>query len=583
MARLDPHSYNDDTQVETASIAWYATIDFATRTINASVLLRFKEPGSGTLDLDTRGLVIDEIEDTQGVPLEFTLHPEEPTLGARLEVTLPDDTEAINIRYQTTPDASALQWLEPAQTAGKQHPFLFSQCQAVHARSIIPLQDTPRLRITFHAELDVPKPLRAVMAAAPGESQEFEDRTRERFDMPQPIPPYLIAFAVGDLASRDLSPRSRVWAEPSVLDAAAHEFATVEDMMQAAEQLFGPYDWERFDLLTMPPSFPYGGMENPRLTFATPTVIAGDRSLVALVAHELAHSWTGNLVTNANAEHFWLNEGFTVYAERRIVEALYGAEIAALDAALGRRDLLAAIARFADRPQLTRLRTQLQGIDADDAYSQVPYEKGAAFLELLDATVGRPAFDAWLKRYLETFRFGAITTDDFTAHFEAAFPGTLAAVGASEWIDGEGLPANAPRAQSERLAAIEALAGAPPSQELGAKWNATEWVLYLESVPRPATHEHCALLERDFHLSDSKNYEILVAWLKLALESGYTSVVPRVDEVLSTVGRMKFVRPLFQALIANPATKDHARTLFERVKSTYHPIARGGVAAMFAR
>lgn len=558
MPRRDPHSYNDDTQVETESLAWKARVDFASKTIAAEATLLFRKPGGGSLDLDTRDLVIEAVSDLEHNALDFTLHAPEPFLGARLWIDLPASTRGVTIRYRTSPNASALQWLDPAQTAGKKHPFLFTQCQAIHARSVIPLQDTPRLRIRYAAELAVPPELRVVMAAS-----HVGDN---RFEMPQPIPPYLFAFAVGDLASRDLSPRSRVWAEPSVVDAAAYEFGEVESMIRAAESLFGPYDWDRFDILTMPPSFPYGGMENPRLTFLTPSVIAGDRSLVGVVAHELAHSWTGNLVTNANAEHFWLNEGFTVYAERRILEAIQGEEVAVLDAALGRRVLDESLARFASRPGLTRLRTHLAGIDPDDAYSQVPYEKGYFFLATLERAVGRPAFDAWLKTYLETFRFQAITTDDFLAHFERAFPKVIDMT----WIDGEGMP-EIPKPKSATLDAIEKLGATPPPDDVD--WTPLEWTLYLESVPRPAPAALCQAL--DTRLTSSTNYEVLVAWLTLALQSGYTQVVPRACEVLAATGRMKFLRPLYKEL-----PRDVATQVFARLRPTYHPIAQAMVESV---
>ena len=577
MARRDPHSYNDDTQVETESLSLTARVDFSTKTLHAEAVLAFRAPGGGTLDLDTRDLAIDAVADQDERPLDFVLHPAEPILGARLAISLPPGTRAVRIRYRTSPGASALQWLDPAQTSSGRHPFLFSQCQAIHARSVAPLQDTPRVRIRYTAELAIPRALRAVMAAAPGERTEDGDTAIERYAMPQPIPPYLLAFAVGELASRDLSPRSRVWAEPAMLDRAAHEFGGVEDMMVAAEALFGPYDWDRFDLLVLPPSFPYGGMENPRLTFVTPTAIAGDRSLVSLIAHELAHSWTGNLVTNANAEHFWLNEGFTVYAERRIVEALWGPEVAALHAALGRRNLEEEIVRFARTPALTRLRTHLAGVDPDEAFSRVPYEKGYFFLCALEEAAGRDAFSRWLRRYLDAFRFGAVTTDDFTAHLERELPGTLAAVDAPRWIDGEGIPDNAPRPRSERLDAIDHLAGALPTTDVARRWSPTEWQLYLESVPRPAPADHCRVLDEHFALTASTNHEVLVAWLVLALRSGHHGVLPRAEEVLSTVGRVKFLRPLYLALAADPRTRPDAARIFERAAAGYHPIARQAI------
>ena len=578
MTRLDPHSYADDRQPQTESFALTARVDFATKTITAEVVLTFREPGRGPLDLDTRDLTIERVEDARGRTVAFQLHPADAVIGSRLAITLPDTTPSIKIRYRTSPEASALQWLSPAQTRGGVHPYLFSQCQAIHARSLIPLQDTPRLRVRYTAELDVPSELVVVMAAA--------DRGRRgnvhRFEMPQPIPPYLFAFAIGDLASRDLSPRCRVWSEPSVVDKAAWEFADVEAMIGAAEALFGPYDWERFDILTMPPSFPYGGMENPRLTFITPTVLAGDRSLVSVIAHELAHSWTGNLVTNANAEHFWLNEGFTMYAERRITEALEGADMAALSAALGRRELDESFERFASRPGMTRLRTHLDGIDPDDGYSLIPYEKGYLFLVTIEAAVGRDVFARWLRTYLDAFRFGAITTEDFEAHIEKGLPGALAKVNARAWLDGEDLPANAPKPRSAKLAAIEALAGAVPDPKVAAAWSATEWNLYLESVPRPAPAATCKALDDQFKLSASNNFDILVPWLTLALRSGYHAVLPRVDQVVAEVGRMKYLRPLYTALAINSQTRDRAVATFARCRASYHPIARQMVEGVLA-
>ena len=582
MARRDPHSYNDDTQVETEHVALALRVDFAAHTLAGTATLAFKAPAAtaGPLDLDTRDLTIEAVTDADGHALPFTLHPAEPILGARLSIELPTGTTAVTIRYRTSPEASALQWLEPAQTLGGARPFLFSQCQAIHARSVVPLQDTPRLRIRYTAELTIPRELTAVMAAAHTGRTEITEHDGtsalavDRWEMPQAIPPYLLAFAVGDLASRDLSPRCRVWAEPAQLDAAAWEFAEVEEMITAAEALFGPYEWERFDVLTMPPSFPYGGMENPRLTFITPTVIAGDRSLVDVLAHELAHSWTGNLVTNANAEHFWLNEGFTVYAERRITEARHGVEVAALSAALGRRELEQAIARFAAHPELTRLHTQLAGVDPDDAYSVVPYEKGYAFLAAIEAWAGRPAFDEWLRAWLEMYRFGAATTDDFRAHLAWRLPGALEAVGADTWLEGEGLPASARPIRSARLDAIAAIGARVPTEEETETWSATEWQLYLEGLPRPTDVATCRALDARFALTARTNFDVLVTWLGVALAAGDHAVLDRVEEVLTTVGRMKYLRPLYAALAADAATRERARAIFAKARAGYHPIAR---------
>ena len=583
MARLDPHSYADDGQPQTEALSLKLRVNFQTRQLEGEVTLRFRSPGHGALDLDTRDLTLLSVEEFSGVPLRYQLHPPEPILGARLSVQLPKGTAGIRIRYRTAPTASALQWLEPRQTLGGKQPFLFSQCQAIHARSVVPVQDTPRIRVQFDASLTVPRALRAVFAAAFVGREEHGEEAVERFRMPQPVPPYLLAFAVGDLASRDLGPRSRVWAEPGLLDQAAHEFAEVDKMLAAAETLFGKYDWERFDLLTMPPSFPYGGMENPRLTFLTPTLIAGDRSLVHVVAHELAHSWTGNLVTNANAEHFWLNEGFTVFAERRILEALEGPEACELHAALGRRSLEESLERFATTPGLTRLRTHLSGIDPDEAFSSVPYEKGYLFLRALEDAAGRGPFDRFLRTYLETFRFQSITTDDFLALTGRLLPGCLERIDAPAWIDQPGLPQSAPRVRSARLEKIEGMVRdqALPTAEAKSGWSAVEWQLFLELWPHPTPLETCAALDGRFKLTGSENYDVLVAWLVLAVSSGHPPALARIDRVLSEVGRMKYLRPLYGALAGHDLARAHEA--FERCRPGYHPIAVQVIEAMLAR
>jgi aminopeptidase N len=575
MARLDPHSYADAAQVRTKSFDWAATVDFATRVLRADITLHFAEAAAGgPVDLDTRALTIEGVFDASGAALPHTLHAADPVLGSRLEIAVPPGATSIRIRYRTSPEASALQWLTPEQTLGKEHPYLFSQCQAIHARSVIPCQDTPSIRQTFTASLEVPSELRAVMAAAERDRELRGERAVHRFAMPQPIPPYLLAFAVGDLASKELSSRSRVWTEPAQLDAAAWEFANVEDHLHAAESLFGGYDWERFDLLVMPPSFPYGGMENPRLTFLTPTLVAGDRSLVNVLAHELAHSWTGNLVTNANAEHFWLNEGFTVFAERRILEALEGPDMTALHAAIGYEKLQQAFAQHAAHPELTKLRTHLAGVDPDEAFSVVPYEKGYLFLKTLEAAAGRAAFDELLVTWLGAHRFGAATTDDFLALVERLAPGLLAKVDAKAWIDEPGLPAAFWKPESARLAAVRDAAGRVPTPDETEGWSVTEWVLFLEAMPKPSPRDVCEALDSAYALTERKNPELLVAWLVRACEAGYAPVLPRVEAVLGDVGRMKYLKPLYRALAGRPETKALALELFERFRDRYHPIAQ---------
>ena len=581
MARPDPHSHTDLSQPRQRHLSWKAEVDFTGRRLQATATLHF-DRGGGPVDLDSRGLEIQGIEAPDGTPLRFELGQPEPILGERLRVLLPEGVDTCAIRYRTGAEASALQWLEPEQTAGGKAPFLYSQCQAIHARSVIPLQDTPRLRITYDATLSVPAGLRSLMAASAVDGTSAGGRNVERWRMDEPIPPYLLAFAVGDLASRELGPRSRVWAEPSVVERAAYEFASVDRVLTSAESLFGPYSWGRFDLLVLPPSFPYGGMENPRLTFLTPTVLTGDRSLVNVVAHELSHSWTGNLVTNASAEDFWINEGFTVFGERRILELIEGKDMVALHAAVGRQSLDEAIANFRDRPELTRLRTKLAGVDPDDAFSQVPYEKGYLFLRALEDVVGREAFDQFLRRYMDAFRFRSITTEELLEFVREALPGALEAVNAPRWIDGEGIPPGAPIARSSRLEAVERLGtGLPPAA--ARDWSPWEWQVYLNRLPRPAPAELVTSLDAQFRLTEAPNPEVLVAWLAMAIRGGYAPAVRRAESLLGEVGRMKYLKPLYAALIAGPGTRPIAEACARRYRKRYHVIAAAGVDALLRK
>ncbi len=583
MSRLDPHSYADLSQGRVEHLEWKAALDFGARVITAEATLVLASKTHGPLDLDTRDLSIDAVTTLDGKPLPHELAKPEPIFGSRLRVELPRGTKSFKVRYRTSPQASALQWLTPAQTTGGKHPYLFSQCQAIHARSVVPLQDTPRARIRFEAELRIPKELKALMAAGFVRREEKGAEAVESWEMPQAIPPYLFALAVGNLASRELGPRSRVWAEPEVVEAAAYEFADVDRMLTTAEKMFGKYDWDRFDVLTMPQSFPYGGMENPRLTFITPTVLAGDRSLVSVLGHELAHSWTGNLVSNADGDHFWLNEGFTVFAERRILEALEGPVVTALHAALGRRELEKAIERFADRPALTKLRTDLRGIDPDDAYSEVPYEKGYLFLRTLEEAVGREALDRFLRTYVKRFRFQSITTEDFVKLADEILPGALSKIGGRVWLEEPGIPANAPVPRSAKLEAIQSLGGAVAPADFASGWSPTEWTLYLESLPHPAPEATCRELDGRYHLTESRNYEVLVSWLTLAAESAYAPARPRTEKVLGEVGRMKYLKPLYTALGKRSETRALARKLFEQYKTGYHPIAQQVVEALLTK
>ena len=590
MALVDPHSYADDAQPRTKHLRLHLAVDFEKKRIDGRAVLELASPAGGSMDLDTKGLTVVAVTASGGGEVLFDLGAEDPILGRRLRLKLPPRTTEVLVRYHTAEDAVALQWLDPAQTEGKKYPYLFSQCQAIHARSMVPCQDTARFRVTYHAEVTVPEALSAVMSAGPSGTIEGKGTRTFLFDMPQAIPTYLLALAVGELESRDLSPRARVWAEPATVEKAAWEFAGVEEMIVKAEGLFGPYDWDRYDMLVLPPSFPYGGMENPRMTFLTPTLLAGDRSLVDVVAHELAHSWTGNLVTNATAEHFWLNEGFTVYFEHRITEALYGKEYNDMTSLLGHQDLLATMAEIdsGKHPEDTALRLNLKGRNPDDGMTDVAYEKGARLVVLLERTVGRATWDVFLADYMKTFRFQSITTEEFFAFLEAKLPGAAAKVNADAWLHEPGLPANAPVFRSEKAEALAALAegwekGLRPSSEEVARWNASEMLLYLQHLPRKMSAADCASLDAAFGLMGRGNYELLVEWLVIASGSDYEPAFGKIREVLSRVGRMKYLRPLYGALGATERTRALARDIFAAESPSYHGLSRRVVSGVLEK
>lgn len=605
VAAQDSHSYANPSAVRVRHVDLDWDVLFDQKILKgASTLTIERTSQTEPLILDTRDLKIERVETSvDGLkykPASFTVGTSDKILGAPLTIPLPARATRVRVQYSTSPGASGLQWLAPAQTAGKKDPFMFTQSQAIHARSWIPLQDTPAVRVTYNARVRTPRNLLAVMSA------ENDARTPRdgdySFRMRQPIPSYLIALSVGDLRFRSLGPRTGVYAEPQVIDRAARELSDTERMVVATERLYGPYRWGRYDILVLPPSFPFGGMENPRLTFATPTILAGDKSLVALVAHELAHSWSGNLVTNATWRDFWLNEGFTVYLERRIQEAVYGRARAEMEATLGLRDLQEELATLQDPDEI--LHVDLKGRDPDEGFTNVPYEKGALFLLHLEQTYGRARFDRFLRSYFNHFAFKSITTEQFLVYLKRNLLdnyGPLAPpVPVDEWIYKPGLPASAPKPTSPAFARVEVQAKRWLGGEISATqipvgtWTTHERLHFLKFIqnalePPPAAGgpadasgtqlsqtERSRLmgeLDRAFHLTRSGNSEIAFQWLLMSIRNKYEPAYPRLEEFLLSVGRRKFIRPLYQELAKTPEGKERALAIYSRARATYHPIA----------
>ena len=570
------------------------TADFESKTLRgtAELQLERRDPRATEIVLDTRDLQIQKTETASGTgswsDTAFRLDQPTPAFGSALRVTVPANADRVRVTYASSPSAKGLQWLTPAQTSGKKQPFLFSQAQAIQARSFIPLQDTPAVRMTYDATIRVPKDLVAVMAAEaePGE----EGSGVFRFRMPQAIPSYLIALAVGDLTFKAMSDRTGVWAEPAMVDAAAREFEDTEQMIKTTEALYGPYRWGRYDLLVLPPSFPFGGMENPRVTFATPTVIVGDKSLVALVAHELAHSWSGNLVTNATWSDFWLNEGFTTYLERRIVEVVYGKRLADMERIIGLRDLAQARADVT-APGDRTLQPDLKGRDPDDAYSVVAYEQGALFLSFLEAKFGRETFDQFLRRWFDEHAFQSVSTDQFlaflTRHLLLAHPGVVTDAQVQEWLHTDTIPSFAVMPKSDALEKVEQARDAwlnggsmDALSKTASAWSTQEWVHFIDSVPRKLSAGKLSALDRQLKLTDSPNPEIAHVWFRLAISNRYSAAYPAMERYMVDIGRRKLIVPLYRDLAVTPEGKSLAVKIYAKARDGYHPVAQSTVDAL---
>jgi leukotriene-A4 hydrolase len=577
MKQEDPHSFTNADHSKISHIDLHLTPDFSRKCIDVSATYILDAPSIGSLYLDTRDLRIQRIH-ANGRTLDWEFDSQDEIKGERLHIKDLDQELRISIDLTTSSKASALQWLSPQQTAGGIHPFLYSQCFALHARGLFPCQDTPSVRFTFDACIEVPRPLTAVMAAAAVGVEHSDGTSRYRFHMPQPIPSYLFAFAVGNIIFKDMSERCGIYAEPEILEGAAWEFEENEKRLRQIEKLFGPYIWERYDILVMPPSFPYGAMENPRLTFFSPVYVVGDRSGTWVVTHEMAHAWTGNLVTNATWEDFWLNEGWTTYAESRSTEVLEGKDYSQLLAVLGRNAMLDDMKRLGEDSERTSLKFPQKGINPDSVVTNIPYEKGYAFLVQLERAVGRKTFDAFIQKYLNTYAFQSLTTEAFVVFLRKHLPQALESVNIDEWLYQPGFPESAHVLRSKLYDEVEVLIKAYENGELPKKEQISNWIfhqifLFIQMLPKAISVEDCQYLENLFDFKESPRYAFLYNFYSLCIRSGYREVMPEVEHFLETIGVSSRIVKVYRALAETAWSKGVARKLFERFQGRYHPIA----------
>ena len=585
----DQHSFAYPEEAVITHLKWTATVDFDQKMIMAEASYNIKKSAAAkTIVLDISQLSVERVTDGAGESLTFSIGEERPFMGQPLTIQLNDNTGIITIAYWTSPDAAALQWLNPVQTTGGEFPFLFTQSQAILARSWIPIQDSPGIRFTYAADVQVPAGMLALMSAENPREKSVDGKYH--FEMRQPIPGYLMALSVGDIVYEQLSERTGVYAEPAVLKAAAFEFAEMEDMVKAAEELYGPYQWEVYDLIILPPSFPFGGMENPRLTFATPTILAGDRSLTSLVAHELAHSWSGNLVTNATWDDFWLNEGFTVYFENRIMEAIYGAAYAEMLALLSLQDLKAEIKEMTDKGNAkdTHLKLDLEGRNPDDGMTSIAYDKGYYFLRYLEEQVGRELFDTFLRDYFSTHAFKSMTTEEFLVYLDEnlfvknGLEPDVTLYG--QWIYGPGLPENCPVPVSDKFVQVDEVLSQwqngteisiliPQEDIFTRKWSTHEWLYFLRQLPEDMTLEQMQDLDDYLEFTYTGNSEMLAAWMVHVIKHGYEPGYANLENFLVSVGRRKFLIPLYGEMAKTESGLIMARNIYAKARPNYHYVA----------
>jgi aminopeptidase N len=592
---LDPLSYADYDKVRTTSMHLDLKADFRHKTLSgyAELTLDWLDKSATTLDLDTRSLNIARIEQLgksgKWSPVPFTVAREDAEKGSHLAIHLQDQALKVRIHYRTSPDAAALQWLTPQQTMSGKYPFMFSQNQPIAARSWVPSQDTPAVRFTYSARIDAPKGMRVLMSA--DNKLNATGKGGWKFAMPQRVPSYLIALAIGELEGRSLGARTAVYAEPQRIKAAAYEMADTEKMVAAAESLYGSYRWGRYDMLVLPPSFPIGGMENPRLTFLTPTMIAGDRSLVALVAHELAHSWSGNLVTNATWKHWWLNEGFTNYVTTRILEAMYGIEEANMDLQVEQEEAFASLADIAPAKQalVTRDPDTSSRHYTDEGLA---YPKGAWLLRTLEQRAGRAKFDIFLRGWFDQHAFQSVTTEQFVDYLRknllAANPEVMGEAELAEWLHGEGIPKTAQRLVSERFAKLDQIRAAWLKGEIRTAaldtkaWTANEWIKFLNDIDNKASKAQLAELDAAFGLGKTRNNEVAFRFFRASIHAGYDGIIAPLEAFLMSVGRQKFVVPLYGALLATPH-RAWAEKVFAKARPRYHPETQASVGKLMIK
>ena len=539
-------------------------------------------------------------KDSLGTPLKISLDNVKKNIPDEYNKLSKSKTLMLCIKFITTENCTGIQFLTKEQTYTKKYPFMFTQCEAIQCRSLFPVQDSPSVKSIYKVKTSIPSPLTFLFGGIKKESY-LDNKSNQNvtiFEQKIPIPSYLVAFVAGELEYGKISERCGVWTEVGLCKIACNEFKDAEKYVQIAEEYFNhPYEWEIYNLLVLPFSFPYGGMENPNLTFVTPALLAGDCSMSNVIGHEISHSWTGNLVTNKNWKNFWVNEGFTIFMERKLDSALLGEEMENLEAIVGNNELIADIKLLGLDSEYTKLSPDFGGNDPDDGFSTVPYEKGYQFLIFIEKLIGKDNFREVMQKYIKKYRYKSVDHTAFKEVLEGLINEKLKdpkkiidEINWDKWLYEKGIPSYKNDFSSKLLKEAEKLAedflqekeDKSSVLKVFKEWHTNvklAFLNYLLDNKNKIDEKIMKNLKNELNLAEEYNSEIKYMWYLLALDKKVEEEIPNIKKFLETHGRLKYVRPVYFAWIEKDYNQ--AKEFFDKTKYLYHAFARRIIQGKF--
>lgn len=617
--KIDVNTYSNFEEIIQKNVELDVSIDFEKQQMYGTVQTEYEilNPSLNKIILDLHGPDISQInlitEDYDEIPLEYEIYDkneDKEALGTPLIINLEslkkenndeyekifkDKLVTINIKFNTNEKCNGIQYLTKEQTHSKQYPFMFTQCEAIQCRTLFPCQDTPSVKAKYKVKTSIESPLTFLFGGI-AKSHYSDSSTKKKimlFEQNIPIPSYLVAFVAGDLEFAKISKRCGVWAERGLASKAANEFIDAEKYIEIAENYLNhPYEWQTYNILVLPFSFPFGGMENPNLTFVTPALLAGDRSMSNVIGHEISHSWTGNLVTNKNWANFWVNEGFTKFMERKLDKNLLGEDMSNLESIVGNNSLISAIKMYGEDSHFTSLSPDFSGIDPDDGFSTIPYEKGYQLLVYLEEKVGEDMFREIMSKYIDTFKYKSVDWTDFKQIYEEYVTEKmnrsnsrkiLNSIDWNKWVTEKGFPSYKMEFKSKYTKEVEDLIGQfldgkenpENALKIFKEWHTNVKLTFLDEIKKDVKNfdEDLILkIKKELNLVEEYNDDVKALWYEITLDKKLDIEIENIKQFLQTHGRLKYLKPLYYGWIN--LDLESARTFFDENKYLYHPISR---------